>query len=72
MKPAEIKLQIDELLEDETIDRPFAEEGHCLTCKVPFRPNQQVVHAGGLFADDYFCTFSCLRFAVRDHYVNID
>ena len=60
--------KINELLEDETIDRLFAEEGSCSKCDAR-NAGKQVVHAGGLFADDYFCSISCLREAVADYYI---
>lgn len=60
--------QIDELLSDETIDHPFAEEGSCPSCDER-NVGKQVVHAGGLFPDDYFCSISCLREAVAKYYI---
>jgi hypothetical protein len=66
-EPTTINNQIDALLQDESIDRPFAEEGSCAKCDAR-HAGHQVVHAGGLFPDDYFCSFSCLRDAIRDYY----
>lgn len=60
--------KINELLEDETINHPFAEEGSCAKCAAQLR-GKQVVHAGGMFADDYFCSISCLREAVESYYI---
>ena len=60
--------KIDELLQDETINHPFAAEGSCAKCDARLA-GKQVVHAGGLFADDYFCSISCLRTAVDDYFI---